>query len=162
MKTNKLIFFMPLFLAMMLGVIGCSSDDEENVKIIDIDEYKDPSDAIIGSWELIESDPKTQTSVVVSFTKDKSWKVTYSNPTGVPFQTISASTFDYQGSFIIQEETPKNDSPQWILRLYGDKPDGYKQDDYSQDYVINIIGDKMYLMSWGFTYYTTYYTFRRI
>ena len=28
MRTNKLIFFLPLFLAMMLGVTGCSSDDE--------------------------------------------------------------------------------------------------------------------------------------
>ena len=101
MRTYKLIFFLPLLLAMMLGVTGCSSDEEENVKIIDFDKYKDPSDTIIGSWEaicgsweLIESTPKTQTSVVVSFTKDKSWKATYSNPTGVPFQTISASTFD--------------------------------------------------------------------
>ena len=169
MRTNKLIIFLPLLLAMMLGVTGCSSDEEENVKIIDFDKYKDPSDTIIGSWEaicgsweLIESAPKTQTSVVVSFTKDKSWKATYSNPTGVPFQTISASTFDYQGSFVIQQETQPNDSPKWILKLYGDKPGGYEQDDYSKDYVIDIIGDKMYLMSWGFNYYTTYYTFQRI
>ena len=126
MRTYKLIFFLPLLLAMMLGVTGCSSDEEENVKIIDFDKYKDPSDTIIGSWEaicgsweLIESTPKTQTSVVVSFTKDKSWKATYSNPTGVPFQTISASTFDYQGSFVIQQETLPNDSPKWILKLYG-------------------------------------------
>ena len=154
--------------ALMMLIIGISisscssSDDEENVKIIDFDMYKDPSDTIIGSWELIESAPKTQTSVVVSFTKDKSWKATYSNPTGVPFQTISASTFDYQGSFVIQQETQPNDSPKWILKLYGDKPDGYEQDDYSKDYVIDIIGDKMYLMTWGFNYYTTYYTFQRI
>ena len=168
----KKIFILCLGAMLMLafGMSSCSSsDEEENDKIIDFDKYKAPSDtiigswdAIIGSWELIESAPKTQTSVVVSFTKDKSWKATYSNPTGVPFQTISASTFDYQGSFVIQQETPSNDSPKWILKLYGEKRDRYEQDDYSQDYVINIIGDKMYLMTWGFNYYTTYYTFQRI
>ena len=30
MKTNKLFFFMPLLLAIMLGVTGCSSDDEDS------------------------------------------------------------------------------------------------------------------------------------
>ena len=29
MKTNKLIFFMPLLLAIMLGVTGCSSDENK-------------------------------------------------------------------------------------------------------------------------------------
>ena len=162
MKKN-IILCLGAMLMLAFGMSSCSSsDDEENDKIIDFDKYKAPSDTIIGSWELIESAPKTQTSVVVSFTKDKSWKATYSNPTGVPFQTISASTFDYQGSFVIQQETQPNDSPKWILKLYGDKPGGYEQDDYSKDYVIDIIGDKMYLMSWGFNYYTTYYTFQRI
>ena len=169
MKKN-LVLCLGAMLMLAFGMSGCSSsDDEENVKIIDFDKYQDPSDTIIGSWgaicgswELIESTPKTQTSVVVSFTKDKSWKATYSNPTGVLFQTVSASTFDYQGSFVIQQETPSNDSPKWILKLYGEKRDRYEQDDYSQDYVINIIGDKMYLMTWGFNYYTTYYTFQRI
>ena len=171
MKKNIILCLGALMMLIIgISISSCSSsDDEENDKIIDFDKYKAPSDtiigswdAIIGSWELIESAPKTQTSVVVSFTKDKSWKATYSNPTGVPFQTISASTFDYQGSFVIQQETPSNDSPKWILKLYGEKRDRYEQDDYSQDYVINIIGDKMYLMTWGFNYYTTYYTFQRI
>lgn len=161
-----LVFCLGAMLMLAFGMSSCSSsDDEENVKIIDFEGLTDVSDsidAIIGSWELIESSPKTQTSVVISFAKDKSWKATYSNPTGVPFQTISASTFDYQGSFVIQQETLPNDSPKWILKLYGDKPGGYEQDDYSQDYVIDIIGDKMYLMTWGFNYYTTYYTFQRI
>ena len=171
MKKNIILCLGALMMLIIgISISSCSSsDDEENDKIIDFDKYKAPSDtiigswgAIIGSWELIESAPKTQTSVVVSFTKDKSWKATYSNPTGVPFQTVSASTFDYQGSFVIQQETQPNDSPKWILKLYGDKPGGYEQDDYSKDYVIDIIGDKMYLMSWGFNYYTTYYTFQRI
>ena len=169
MKKN-LVLCLGAMLMLAFGMSSCSSsDEEENDKIIDFDKYKAPSDTIIGSWgaicgswKLIESDPKTQTSVVVSFTKDKSWKATYSNPTGVPFQTISASTFDYQGSFVIQQETPSNDSPKWILKLYGEKRDRYEQDDYSKDYVINIIGDKMYLMTWGFDYFTTYYTFQRI
>ena len=164
MKKNRILCLGALMMLIIgISISSCSSsDDEENDKIIDFDKYKAPSDTIIGSWELIESAPKTQTSVVVSFTKDKSWKATYSNPTGVPFQTISASTFDYQGSFVIQQETQPNDSPKWILKLYGYKPGGYEQDDYSQDYVIDIIGDKMYLMTWGFNYYTTYYTFQRI
>ena len=127
MTTNMKKDLILCLSALMMLIIGISisscssSDDEENDKIIDFDKYKAPSDtiigswgAIIGSWELIESAPKTQTSVVVSFTKDKSWKATYSNPTGVPFQTISASTFDYQGSFVIQQETQPNDSPKWI------------------------------------------------
>ena len=171
MKKNVILCLGALMMLIIgISISSCSSsDDEENDKIIDFDKYKAPSDTIIGSWgaicgswKLIESDPKTQTSVVVSFTKDKSWKATYSNPTGVPFQTISASTFDYQGSFVIQQETSPNDSPKWILKLYGEKRDRYEQDDYSKDYVINIIGDKMYLMTWGFDYFTTYYTFQRI
>jgi len=32
MRTNKLIILLPLLLAMMLGVTGCSSDDEEKTQ----------------------------------------------------------------------------------------------------------------------------------
>ena len=34
MRTNKIIIFLPLFLAMMLGVTGCNSEDSEDVTAI--------------------------------------------------------------------------------------------------------------------------------
>ena len=140
-----------------LFMAGCGSDDdvkEENTT--DFSQYENPCDAVLGRWQLIASDPMQEDREIV-FSIDQSWNVKYDSSgkeDAHGYYTLVKSTDETIP--VVRADKGIGYTTNWLLRLGNDK----EFTDFYQDYGIVIVGNRMYLSTWGYTVLTSSYIFQ--
>ncbi len=154
MKTNNVFSHLFMVAALTVGIMGCSSDSNDETKIddippykveiVDFSKYEDPCEVILGTWDLTVSTSPAHQATSIVFYSDKTWKAG---------GWIGSKD---QGSYsIVDNRMNVKDATEyeWLLRL------NYSEED-CDTFGLVVAENMMYLSTLGDNDTKTFYEFQ--